>query len=136
MDDHPGDTRAPSPPSPPAPPAHPAHPAHPARSARSARSAPTIVAGAEVRAFVARHGGRLYVWTVDHRCCGARSLTLLEAAVTRPPDWSPAIGPLDAAGFELYFDTGAHGRPQELVLELTRRGRGVRAFWNNCAYLI
>jgi hypothetical protein len=124
MDDHPGATRAPS------PPAHPAHPAHPARSA------PTIVAGAEVRAFVARHGGRLYVWTVDHRCCGARSLTLLEAAVTRPPDWSPAIGPLDAAGFELYFDTGAHGRPQELVLELTRRRRAVRAFWNNCAYLI
>lgn len=127
MDDHPSETRAAAHRSPPAPPAHPAHPE---------RSTPTIVAGAEVRAFVARHGGRLYVWTVDHHCCGARSLTLLEAAVTRPPGWSPAIGPLDAAGFELYFDTGAHGRPRELVLELTRRGRGVRAFWNNCAYLI
>lgn len=127
MDDHPAETRAEARRSSPAPPAHAAH---------QARSAPTIVAGAEVRAFVARHGGRLYVWTVDHRCCGARRLTLLEADVTRPPGWSPAIGPLDAGGFEPYFDTGAHGRPRELVLEPTRRGRGVRAFWNNCAYLI
>jgi hypothetical protein len=124
MDDHPAETRAASRPTPPVPSAHPAQPA------------PIIVAGAEVRAFVARHGGRLYVWTVDHRCRGARRLTLPETAVTRPAGWSPAIGPLDAAGFELYFDTGAHGRPRELVLELTRRGRGVRAFWNNCAYLI
>ena len=99
------------------------------------RAAPVVVAGAEVRAFVACHGGRLYVWTVDHRCCTGQ-LTLLEADVTRPPGWRSAEGPLDADGFELHLDTGAHGRPRELVLELTRRGRGVRAFWNNLAYVI
>ena len=98
-------------------------------------SAPTIAAGAEVRAFVARHGGRLYVWTVDHRCCGVRNLTLLEADVRRPPGWNPRAGPLEAAGFELYLDGGVHGRPRELVLELTRRGRGIRAYWNDRAYL-
>jgi hypothetical protein len=98
-------------------------------------AAPIVVAGPEVRDFVARHGGRLYVWTVDHRCCTGQ-LTLLEAAVTRPAGWRSPEPPLDAAGFELHLDAGAHGRPRELVLELTRRGRRVRAFWNNFAYVI
>ena len=100
------------------------------------RPAPTVVADDEVRAFVARHGGRLYVWTVDHHCCGAGRLTLLEADVARPPRWHSTAGPIDAGGFELYLDAGAHPGPKELVLDLTRRGRRVRASWNGCAYVI
>ncbi len=97
--------------------------------------APIIVAGAGVRDFVARNGGRLYVWTIDHRCCTGQ-LTLLRADVTRPPGWRSTRPPLDETGFELHFDSGAHGQPRELVLELSRRGRAVRAFWNGCAYVM
>jgi hypothetical protein len=95
---------------------------------------PTIVADDRVRAFVARRGGRLYVWTVDHRCCSGR-LTLLEADVARPAKWRSPVEPIDAGGFELFLHGGAHGRPQTLVLDLSRRGRKIRAFWNDCAFV-
>jgi len=97
-------------------------------------ASPTIVADDRVRDFVARSGGRLYVWTVDHRCCTG-ALTLLEAAVAPPATWRSRVDPIDAGGFELYFDGGVHGRPRTLVLELGRRGRKVRAFWNDCAFV-
>ena len=99
------------------------------------RGAPIIVADDEVRAFVARRGGRLYVWTVGHRCCGIGRLTLLETDVARPSRWRSPDAPIDAGGFELCLDTGAHGSPRELVLEVTRRGRRVRAFWDGCAFV-
>ena len=95
----------------------------------------TIEAGDEVREFVARRGGRLYVWTVDHRCCSGR-LTLLEADVARPAGWRSSVEPIDAGGFELHLDSGFHGRPRTLVLDLGRRGRKIRAFWNDCAFVL
>jgi hypothetical protein len=95
---------------------------------------PTIVADDRVRAFVAEHGGRLYVWAVDHRCCSGR-LSLLETDVARPARWRSSGEPLDGGGFELFLDGGFHGRPQTLVLDLGRRGRKVRAFWNDCAFI-
>jgi hypothetical protein len=96
--------------------------------------APIIVADDRVRAFVAQHGGRLYVWAVDHRCCSGR-LSLLETDVARPARWRSTGEPIDAGGFELFLDGGFHGRPQTLVLDLGRRGRKVRAFWNDCAFI-
>jgi hypothetical protein len=114
---------------------------HPARKSRrtsppaSRSAAPTVVADDGVRAFVARRGGRLYVWTVDHHCCGANRFTLLEAAVTRPARWRSLIEPIDAGGFEVCLDTGLHGSPRELVLDLTRRGRRIRASWNGCVFV-
>ncbi len=96
---------------------------------------PEIVAGPGVREFVAARGGRLYVWTVEHRCCSG-GLTLLEADVTAPRRPPGAGAALPAEGFELLLDAGAHGRPRRLVLELGRRGRRVRAYWDGCAFLI
>ncbi len=94
-----------------------------------------IVAADDVRRFVRERGGRLYVWTVAHRnprCV----ITLLETATTCPP--GPTIGfvHFGAGDFDLYLDTGGRGWPDLLVLELKRRRGVVRAYWNNCAYLI
>jgi hypothetical protein len=94
-----------------------------------------VVAGPGVREFVAARGGRLYVWAVEHRCCTG-GLTLLEADVSpRPGRRSPgALLPVE--GFEVRLDAARHGSPRRLVLELGRRGRRVRAYWNGCGFVI
>jgi hypothetical protein len=94
-----------------------------------------ILASDEVRTFVREHGGRLYVWTSDHRCCTGR-LTFLAAETTRPPGWKGRSEPVDAGGFELFLDAGVHGVPDELVLDLKGRKRRISAFWNGCAYIV
>jgi hypothetical protein len=103
-------------------------------TAATRRDSPTVVAGDGVGAFVTRQGGRLYVWTTEHRCCSG-GLTLLETGVTAPGGWKPWLKPIDGGGFELYLDGGGHGRPRTLVLELARRRRKVRAYWNDCAFV-
>ena len=42
---------------------------------------------------------------------------------------------LDADGFELSFD-GGRRLPETIVLELSRRKRRVRAFWDGCAFVL
>ncbi len=41
-----------------------------------------------------------------------------------------------AGDFDLYLDSGRYAWPEELVLELKRRRRIVRAYWNNLAYVM
>jgi hypothetical protein len=103
-------------------------------SAAARPAAPLVIAGPGVAAFVARHGGRLYVWTTERRCCSG-GLTLLEADVLPRSRRHAGVEPLDGGGFDLYFDGGPHGLPHSLVLELTRRGRKVRAYWNDRAFI-
>jgi hypothetical protein len=94
-----------------------------------------VVASDEVCRFLRDHGGRLYVWTSGHRCCSG-GLTLLEATTKRPPGWTRESQPIDAGSFELFLDTGTHGLPRDLVLELKGRRRKIRAFWDGCAFII
>jgi len=93
-----------------------------------------VVVGDGVPQFVAARGGRLYVWTETHACCTG-GLTLLETAVAPPQRRSFRSAPLPADGFEVWFDAGRRAPPRTLTLELGRRGRRVRAFWNDCAYV-
>ena len=94
-----------------------------------------ITAAADVHAFVREHGGRLYVWPTVHRSART-TITLLQTATTCP-EGRPALGfvRFGAGDFDLYLDPGGYGWPDELVLELRRRRRLVRAYWNNHAYL-
>jgi hypothetical protein len=88
-----------------------------------------------VRDYVTKRGGRVYVWTTDHRCCNGR-LTLLKADTGRPPNWPDRSHPVQAEGFEVFLDSGAHGRPLDLELELKGRKKRISAFWNGCAFVI
>jgi len=94
-----------------------------------------IVAPPDVREFVRARGGKLYVWTVPH-FSPRITITLLETATTRPADRPGGFARFTAGDFDLYLDSGPWAWPQELVLELKRRGRVVRAYWNDCAYVM
>jgi hypothetical protein len=93
-----------------------------------------LIVGDGVPEFVAARGGRLYAWTETHACCTG-GLTLLETATAPPARHSFAAAPLVTAGFEVYLDAGRRRPPRTLTLELSRRGRRVRAFWDDCAYV-
>lgn len=93
-----------------------------------------IIASDDVHTFVRQHGGRLYVWTVAHRSVRA-TITLLETATTCPNRPTLGFVRFGAGDFDLYLDSGGHGWPDELVLELKWRRQLIRAYWNNCAYL-
>ena len=94
-----------------------------------------IVAPADVREFVRARGGRLYVWTVPH-FSPRGTITLLETATTRPGRRADGFARFTAGDFALYLDCGPRDWPKELVLELKRRRRVVRAYWNNLAYVM
>ena len=94
------------------------------------------MASGEVRAFVRERGGQIYVWTTNHRCCRG-TLTLLEASTTRPTGTRHTrFEHIDAGGFALYLDAGGRRHPRELVLELKGRRHALRAYWDNCAYVM
>jgi hypothetical protein len=103
--------------------------------ARQRPGSMNVLASGEVRAYVRERGGRLYVWTTDHRCCRG-TLTLLDASTTPPERSRRRFERLDAGGFALYFAAGGRRHPDELVLELKGRRHSLRAYWNNCAYVI
>ena len=94
-----------------------------------------IVAPPEVREFVRARGGKLYVWTVPH-FSPRGTLTLLETATIRPAKRAGGFARFAAGDFSLYLDCGPRAWPDELVLELKRRRRVVRAYWNDCAYVM
>ena len=94
-----------------------------------------IVAPDDVCMFVRERGGRLYVWMVAHRSIRA-TITLLETATTCPDRPTEGFVRFNAGDFDLYLDSGQYAWPEELVLELKRRRRIVRAYWNNLAYVM
>ncbi len=95
---------------------------------------PRVQAGKGVAGYVREHGGRLYVWKVVHRCCTG-GLALLESDVEPPARPLSRFTRLEADGFELWLDGGSR-LPETLVLELSRRKRKVRAFWDGCAFVL
>ena len=94
-----------------------------------------VLASAEVAEYVSQRGGRLFVWTDPHRCCGG-GVTFLRTA-PEPPRQEHLFAPVEADGFELYFDGGSRIPPDEvqLVVKGLRRKR-VEAYWNGCAFAI
>ena len=94
-----------------------------------------IVAPPDVREFVRARGGRLYVWTVPHYSPRG-TITLLETAASRPAGAADRFVRFTAGDFDLYLDCGPRAWPRELVLELKRRRQVVRAYWDNCAYVM
>ncbi len=93
-----------------------------------------VTAPESVRDFVREHGGKLYLWTTVHGVCEGR-VTLLEARTERPSDASLVFEPVVGAGFELLIALAGRRPPEELVLELGRGGRKLKAYWNNWAYV-
>lgn len=93
-----------------------------------------IRAAGGVAAFVRARGGLLYVWTSSHRCCSG-PLTLLDTSTEAPRRGDHRFLPVAADGFEVLVDFGRRRAPRELVLELGARGRSVRAYWDDRAFV-
>jgi hypothetical protein len=89
-----------------------------------------LVAKAETFRHVADHGGRLYLWPHETRCCGGRRYTL--EASTQPSDRS--FVPLcEQDGIAVLASPGL-AAADEVQLELGRRGQ-LRAYWNGQAWI-
>ena len=92
-----------------------------------------VVASPDVEPFVRDHGGRLFVWTDAHRCCGGGMTYLLTSAV---PKQDRSFARIDTVGFELWFDAGRFPPPQELQLGIKGRRRAhVAAYWDGCVFV-
>jgi hypothetical protein len=78
---------------------------------------------------VRTRGGRLWVWTRSSRCCGGT--VRLEAATEARAGRTFRL--VSSEPFELRL-ASAHRAPEELHVELSRRGR-LHAYWNGCAWV-
>lgn len=93
-----------------------------------------VLALPEVGELVRERGGRLYVWPEAKACCGG-ALTFLRASSEPPAE--RRFARVDAEGFELWFDPGALGPPEELHLDVRgRRRRRVEAYWDGCIFAV
>ena len=92
-----------------------------------------VIVGTGVRELVRERGGRLFVWVDRPRCCSGGAI-YLSAGNDRPPE-RHRFGTTSLDGFELAFDGGRLGDPDELVLEVRgRRRKHVEAYWNGCVF--
>jgi hypothetical protein len=89
-----------------------------------------LVVQPAAREHIDADGGAVYVWPRSARCCRGRSFVLETA--TEPPN-----GTFDlvhaADGFRVFATPGLV-EPEELHLELSRRGR-LRAYWNGQSWI-
>jgi hypothetical protein len=89
-----------------------------------------LVVQPEARDHIDSHGGTIYLWARATGCCRGRTL-LLESA-TEPPDRTVEL--VHAAdGFQIFATPGL-AQPEELHLEVTRRGK-LQAFWNGQGWI-
>jgi len=88
-----------------------------------------VVATDEAGDAVRARGGRLWVWTRSSRCCGGT--VRLEAATQAHVGREFRL--VASEPVELRLAT-AHPAPEELHVELSRRGR-LDAYWNGCAWV-
>ena len=94
-----------------------------------------VLAEASVLEAIRERGGRLFVRTDVHRCCGGGGITSLVTATE--PEAGHTYRRFDAEGFELFLDAGARIPPDELHLDVRgRRTKRVEAYWNGCVYAI
>lgn len=95
-----------------------------------------VLAEPSVAEAIRERGGKLFVRTDLHRCCGG-GITYL---VTRSePEAGRTYRRFDADGFELFLDAGAKVPPDELHLDVRvrrKKRKRVEAYWNGCLYAI
>jgi hypothetical protein len=92
-----------------------------------------VVSKAEVANLIHEQGGRLYVWTEAHRCCGG-GVTYLSTGAE--PKRGHDFRHVDVDGFELYLDPGNLRPPDELHLDIKGfRRKRVEAYWNGCVFV-
>jgi hypothetical protein len=92
-----------------------------------------VLVGPGVRDVVRQRGGTLFVWLERPRCCGA-GITYLATADARPAE-AHRFRLSEEEGFQLAFDGGRLGDPDELQLEVRGRSRKrVEAYWNGCVF--
>jgi hypothetical protein len=90
-----------------------------------------VTASPEAVSLVRERGGKIYVRTHSHRCCGG-ALTLLD---TSPEPGALTYTRFEADGIEVYLDARLTP-PAELELAAAGfRRRDLRAYWNGCAYV-
>jgi hypothetical protein len=105
-----------------------------------------IVASDAAAAHIREHGGNLWVWLDPHTWVGGTVYVYLQTAL-EPPGAGKATRRLRAArrrhvfhrfeseGFEVHFEYGRLGPPEELHLELKRwPKRHVEAYWNGAVF--
>lgn len=88
-----------------------------------------IVAAPDVRRFIAKRGGDLYVWVSIHGW-GFFGTALLEAATERPQKQGLFFRRLRVKGFDLQLEADRTWWPKTLELSLCGRGKRVCAYWN------
>ena len=90
----------------------------------------------DAAAFVAAHGGRLWVWTAHPlRCCAG--VPAYMHAATGEPAGRVGFARIPVPGLELWFLAPAGVQPD--VLEIGLRGRRrprVEAYWDGCLYAL
>ncbi len=89
----------------------------------------------EAAAFIAKRGGRLWVWAAPPRMCCAGSPPWMHAATEPPPGLSGfcPVGEASQAGVQVQFRGPGDLRPGTLEIGLhgTRRPR-LEAYWDGC----
>ena len=89
-----------------------------------------LVAQPDVREHIEAQGGAVYIWAKAAGCCRSRSFSL-ETDTESPAREFELVHAAD--GFRVFATPGLI-EPEELHLELTRRGK-LRAFWNGQAWI-
>jgi hypothetical protein len=91
-----------------------------------------ITVSAEAAGFVARRGGRLWVWAAHSRMCCAGSPAWMHAS-TEPPPGLTGFLPMTAAGIDVFFRPAGDHQPATLDIALHGRRRPqVEAYWDGC----
>lgn len=91
-----------------------------------------VLSPPRVADLVRERGGKLYVWTDLRRCCSG-GITYLSTGSETPG--GRIFRPVDAEGFELFFDPGRLDPPAELHLEVKGlRRKRVEAYWDGCVF--
>lgn len=94
-----------------------------------------VLVSREAVAFIHEHGGKLFVWANQALCCTG-TLTFLEAS-TESPGADRRFRKMRSGAFDLYFDPGGKDLPDEVHVDLKGwRRKGVRAYWNGCAFAL
>jgi hypothetical protein len=91
-----------------------------------------VVASHPAADWIAKRGGRLYVWPVKSRCCGA--VTRL-ASASEPPRGKEFRRVESRDRFELYLPARLAALPDELQLEVRHFPTRLEAYWNGCAWV-
>ena len=93
-----------------------------------------LVASDSAVDFIETHGGSLYIWLKQIRCCGGGFQTL--GTATEAPPKITFRRDDECADFALFVPEMLNRMPDELHVELRRFPRRVEAYWNGCAWVV